>query len=416
MKIIQLLCFAFLFISVVTNIADARDTWAMQQTGVNTPLNDLFFVNANTGWAVGDEGIILHTTDGGASWSVQYNDENEDLELIRVHFIDDQTGFAVGGEFFGRTGVILRTTDAGQNWETITGEDWEQLYAVSFRDSQHGIAVGGYVFESFAVVTSDGGATWTEPDFDSDSQLLDVVYVDEQNGWITNNSGRIFRTTDGGANWSGTVVENNESFVALSMLDNQRGWTITMNGEVYRTTDGDGWEKISEEIDFLSESVLFVNENDGFAATFNGVFESTDGGVSWAQTLEIGFQTVKGIHQAPDGKIWAAGTGGRIYVRDGEPVSTEPVPDMPARANLHQNYPNPFNPTTMLSFTLPEPADVRLSVYDINGRMIQSVASGLHGAGTHRYSFDARWLSSGLYIYRLQTPEAQKTGRMMLIK
>jgi hypothetical protein len=78
----------------------------------------------------------------------------------------------------------------------------------------------------------------------------------------------------------------------------------------------------------------------------------------------------------------------------------------PSEVSLLQNYPNPFNPSTVIPFTLPEAAHVRLAVYDRLGQEMAVLVDGSLPAGTHRVAFDVVDLPSGLYYYRLVT-----TGR-----
>lgn len=90
--------------------------------------------------------------------------------------------------------------------------------------------------------------------------------------------------------------------------------------------------------------------------------------------------------------------------------------NLPVSVNLAQNYPNPFNPATTIMFELPERSDVRLEVFDLLGRRVAMLAEGVHPAGTHHATFDGTRLSSGMYLYRLQTGTDVITRRMMLVK
>ncbi|HCI70816.1 MAG TPA: hypothetical protein DHV30_09570, partial [Balneola sp.] len=80
------------------------------------------------------------------------------------------------------------------------------------------------------------------------------------------------------------------------------------------------------------------------------------------------------------------------------------------------NYPNPFNPTTEINFSLPESGEVSLKVYDMLGREVSTIVSSQMSAGTHSVTFDASFLSSGIYIYRLTSGSTTITKRMTLIK
>ena len=84
---------------------------------------------------------------------------------------------------------------------------------------------------------------------------------------------------------------------------------------------------------------------------------------------------------------------------------------------LYSNYPNPFNPSTLLSFSLPQPGEVRVSVYDVSGRHINTLLNEQRSAGFHEITFTANPnLPSGTYIYRLITPNETISGTMLLLK
>ena len=89
---------------------------------------------------------------------------------------------------------------------------------------------------------------------------------------------------------------------------------------------------------------------------------------------------------------------------------------LPGAFVLSQNYPNPFNPTTTIGFNLPTSSEVRLEVFDILGRVVESRDLGVYPSGEGRFEFDGSGLSSGVYFYRLTTESATQTRKMMLVK
>ena len=94
---------------------------------------------------------------------------------------------------------------------------------------------------------------------------------------------------------------------------------------------------------------------------------------------------------------------------------------VPADYSLEQNYPNPFNPTTMISFSLKENAEVTLIVYSILGNKVATVYSGRAGPGRHEFEWNGRSddgiaVSSGIYLYRLEVGVNSLTRKMVLLK
>jgi photosystem II stability/assembly factor-like uncharacterized protein len=103
--------------------------------------------------------------------------------------------------------------------------------------------------------------------------------------------------------------------------------------------------------------------------------------------------------------------------------SGAPARDLPGRVELSQNYPNPFNPSTVIAYSLPARALVKIVVFDVLGREVQRLAGGEQDAGTHRVVWDASGVSSGVYYYQLEVMDAadpsrvaRETKKMFLIR
>ena len=89
---------------------------------------------------------------------------------------------------------------------------------------------------------------------------------------------------------------------------------------------------------------------------------------------------------------------------------------MPEDFSLSQNYPNPFNPSTQISYSLPEPADVRLDIMNMLGQKIATLVNERMNTGRYTVNFDASRLSSGVYIYSIKAGSFRQTKKMLLIK
>jgi hypothetical protein len=99
-------------------------------------------------------------------------------------------------------------------------------------------------------------------------------------------------------------------------------------------------------------------------------------------------------------------------VEDREHASTE----LPLSFALEQNYPNPFNPRTTINYTVPRRCELELSVYNILGQRVVVLAEGAHQSGEYMVQFDGSSLASGLYFYRLSTPDKVMNRKMLLVK
>lgn len=157
----------------------------------------------------------------------------------------------------------------------------------------------------------------------------------------------------------------------------------------------------------------------------NGVLASGDGGRTWDQ-LNQGLDTaiVYQLAFSPTNpSVMYAATKDGLYRLEGQSVVVNAGESHtnPAGLTLRQNTPNPFNPSTTISFILPQPGAVNLSVYSITGQKVRTLVSGKLPAGAHSASWDGRDdsgrpVSSGVYLLRLKAGNMTATGRMLLMK
>jgi hypothetical protein len=152
-------------------------------------------------------------------------------------------------------------------------------------------------------------------------------------------------------------------------------------------------------------SLLFNGNFHVYAGSSDGLFESNDAGQSWA-TAGLESQFVIDLSYNADRTISAAIYKGGI-VRTSEVItSVDGGPAIPVSPSLSQNYPNPFNPLTTIAYEVPEISRVTLRVFDILGRVSETLVDGVVAPGSHRAGWDAKGRPSGVYFYRVViTPE-----------
>jgi len=157
---------------------DGGETWTSIESGTSEQLFEIKFISEQKGWVVGAYGVLLYTADGGKSWEdhsekvIIPSDEFEtqiDPMLNDIFFVDGQTGWLVG-----ENGTVFNTIDGGENWsyKKITVEQqFPYLTAVFFQNQKNGIIVGeqGFLFQ-----TENGGKDWRLIPVDTDYSLFDI--------------------------------------------------------------------------------------------------------------------------------------------------------------------------------------------------------------------------------------------------
>ncbi|HEX9828906.1 MAG TPA: choice-of-anchor B family protein [Bacteroidota bacterium] len=122
----------------------------------------------------------------------------------------------------------------------------------------------------------------------------------------------------------------------------------------------------------------------------------------------------------PSGKVIVSDRQTGLYVlqykEGGTSPPPPPPPPVPNNFALHQNYPNPFNPETTISFDLPVDTFINVKLFGLLGQELKVLRQGIYPAGSYTVRVDASNLSSGVYIYRLETPDFVQTRRMVVMK
>ena len=290
--------------------AQSQPDWSPLASGVKIYLQAVHFVDANTGWAVGDDGTILRTTDGGTNWSTQSSGTT--VLLRDVHFTGASKGWAVG-----ENGTILHTTDGGTNWSAQSSGTTQFLKGVHFTDASKGWAVG----ENGTILhTTDGGTNWSAQSSGTIRNVTGVDFIDASKGWAVGNNGTILHTTDGGTNWSAQSTGSNDALTHVDFIDASKGWAVGSQGAILRTTDGGAnWSPQSSGTTQILMSVHFVDASKGWAVGFGGtILRTTDGGANWSPQSSGTNLKLADVDFVDASKGWAVGFDGTILTYPGE--------------------------------------------------------------------------------------------------
>jgi len=327
-------------------------------------LHDIFFADGDSGWAAGSTSsvpnlwgqVVLHTSDGGDTWQVQYEDAPPSDDLFSCHrldsicFVDRQNGWAVGTSEtrwdqsqppaggWRHEGAILRTADGGDTWRDQSGDlcdQWDrEFFAVKFLDQREGWALAANRFPSqniFLAHTTDGGEHWGWGDTGVSGNMAvgyalvqgDLAVVDQNNIWAAGGLGEVVSSHDGGATWRRQNLSCGHPSCpircfALAFTDNQSGW---LAGEMlFSTSDGgDGWDPVNmDEKDGAIQDIQFLDRENGWMVGEKGLIKRTsDGGKSW-QEVETGVPLdLRGLFFLDPEEGWLVGDYGMIIKADG---------------------------------------------------------------------------------------------------
>jgi photosystem II stability/assembly factor-like uncharacterized protein len=186
-----------------------------------------YFVDALNGWmfgasasTIGMNTDILHTTDGGLSWTTQATNVGS---VKAIYFSDVLHGWIVG-----RNALLMKTTDGGANWTTLTNTNQNQaaqfrsVYALNANVCYFGSSVSGTSGE-YILKTTNGGDSWTPMQVPFQYSVFNVVFWDENNGWISGDYGEI-------AHYSNNTGISNTDNTSLTISPNPVTNFIKING------------------------------------------------------------------------------------------------------------------------------------------------------------------------------------------
>ena len=325
--------------------------------GTHYKLEDVFFVDQDSGWAVGRKTfapelwgqVILHTSDGGASWAEQYqmappmDSLFSYFRLDAVSFVDALRGWATGSsERFdedGRKphGAILHTSDGGAHWEEQGQELADglspELFDVQFLDAQHGWALDKGHYDAttqqymlFLAKTEDGGGHWSWVPTGIEGNLAigyaivqgGVHFTDSQNGWAVGGLGTIVHTADGGNSWERQELDCGYPTCPWHLLhvtstSSSEGW-IAGEGGFFHTADGGAtWLPKDLGVSGDLHDAAFPTVASGWAVGDRGtIVHSRDGGANWSSVESPTGLSLLGLHCVSSSLCWAVGDSGEI--------------------------------------------------------------------------------------------------------
>ncbi len=363
---------------------------------------------------------VLKTNKTGINWeeSVLYIDDNGFGRLTSIDFPDSLNGYVVGGK-----GKIFKTEDSGTTWIDISVSSGQDFYDVEFLNDSTGFISGQKIKK-----TVDSGESWNEVF----SSTGNIEFVTDSIGFILTSNQYIYKSIDQGETWKEIQLTKDENTVLndIHFVSDSIGYVIENSynsyvAKLYRTTDqGSTWNSIDLLGYETFSDVGFESDSIGYIIGADSVFLKTiDAGNTWKSLDDYHpFHGGLIVFEFGLGVITGSSKGESIILINSENFveilnSEETENKNDRRLDLSQNYPNPFNPTTTINFSLKKADRISLTVYDITGRLVSKlITEKAYSSGIHQIVFNGSYLSSGVYIYKLEASEEVITRMFTLVK
>ncbi len=429
-------------------MASSQGTWEPVTSPVGNFLRSVYFTNSLHGWAAGNGGAIIHTSDGGETWTVQDSQTGHDIaDLV---FLNNNYGWAVAHNYtappYGT--FILKTSDGGQNW---TSEPYPEenifINCVLLRDSLN-IWMGG---SPHAIVHStDGGMTWQQAVVDTSIlaffPVLSIQFYNEIYGYASGGmfeiAGVIWRTSDGGQSWQaiGPDQAPADEVHELHLYDSTH--VIGAGGDpdfgygvgFIRTEDGGlNWDYEEIGLPGNAYDLDFRTDQEAWAplGPRQQMVYSLDGGDTWLPYATPGNTAIFDIHFADSLHGWAVGDNGALLRYEPLPVSVAEGSAVSGQQSAVSVYPNPFRKNTTVKFQIPKTKtqtnseiqipntgsysvgssnpsvslnsnllglqSVQLKIFNSHGKEVKILMDGSFPPGEYQSNFDAQGLPPGIY-------------------
>ncbi len=441
MKNKTLIIIILLSIGYPLKVNNCYSQWVVEAIVSSNDLYAVKFVNPNTAYVVGENQTIAKSSNGGENWIIQNSGTIGDL--LSVDFLNESTGFA-GGQTGSGSGVIYKTTNGGNNWLSII-IDSVMIMSIHFINSNTGYAGGwGPIYDnnlnkkipdrralqnSLLYFTTNAGNNWSRIDISNVYEVSDLSFINANTGWGAGWSmggERLIKTSNGGNNWSLIWTGGIYDIFSIYFVNANSGW-ITGDRIILKTTNGgNNWfyqiNYNTYGIHELYES-YFIDENTGWVVGDAGtILKTTNSGDNWGTQASPYGNWLWDVYFIDSLTGWTVGGQGRILktTNGGGPIGTigiKPIrTEIPAEYSLYQNYPNPFNPETKIKFDVPKYSNVKIVIFDILGREIQTIVNESLQAGTYETEWNASAYPSGVYLYRIRAGDFVSTQKMALVK
>ena len=316
---------------------DEGRTWRQAKTPVITTLTAVYFVNENTGWAVGHDAVVLNTQDGGMTWVKQFDGfkanemvlnsakqtkELYESELSKAMVLGSDARISLAEENLENATYALE--DAQIDFEEKSTKPLLDLW---FKNVKEGFVIGAY---GMMFKTIDGGNTWmawaTRVENPDRFHLNSITRIDDQRLMMVGEAGLMLRTQDGGETWKQMLSPYDGSFFGVMNLSNNVQLAFGLRGNLARSDNfGLSWRL---EDTHTQQTLMGATDHLGriaYVVGNGGAFlKGIDSGRKWESQTRTGRSSASSIIETRSGDFVMVGENGvEILDKTGERLSVE---------------------------------------------------------------------------------------------
>jgi photosystem II stability/assembly factor-like uncharacterized protein len=407
--------------------------WHVLPVPAEPRYDDVFFLDADVGFAAGGSGRkIYKTTDGGLTWTMQIQ-LPEGHNVRSIEFMNDLVGFA--GTLSGK---LYRTVDGGTTWTDITANfDTPPPGVCGLSSPKENViyATGRWTGSAYVAKSTDGGNTWTTTNMTGvANRLVDLFFFNENRGFVigqakmTNidgvdrpiDGGIILYTEDGGANWTvkhktlveGDIVWKIQTPDSLHFFGSIQSNASTGNIRMLKSVnEGDSWNPITvanqwnyvQMIGFISPTHGWTGGSSWSDISQTVLYETTDGGETWNQ-MSLGARYNR-FFMLNDSTAFMSGQRLYKYAPWMEPLPLSAKPEITKVHDLIV-FPNPVRNLAKIEMQIDHFTNCQLTLISLDGKELERVFDGTIGAGKHPFELDLRKYPGQVFLLVMETDAA----------
>ena len=389
-----------------------------QWTTLNIPsagrYDDVFFINDSLGWAAGgNSGRIYKTSNGGASWTMQYNTGDY---LRSIEFANPLVGFCGSLE-----SSLFKTTDGGATWIDIAptiSPVPAGVCGLSAPSENVIYGCGIWSEPAFVIKSVDGGTTWTSTNLSQyASALVDIFFLSEDTGFVVGKSnpvsegGIILYTSNGGETWE---VKHqtfaNEDYIwkiqtpdSVHFYGSLDALPSTGNVRIVKSDNaGLSWvtDTIRNTYSYM-QTIGFIDAQHGWCGGLSTLFETLDGGLNWNPiTVGTAYNRFFRVNSNT-----AFLSGAKIY------KYSNGIPTAISQANSTNEIhtlnvaPNPLNDVAEVEMHIGNKTYCKLELYTADGKLLETLYEGSIEIGERQFTLNCGRFDPQILYLVLKTNE-----------